>query len=246
MPTIVAIIPALNEEVAIPRVVRAIPRDLISRVIVVDNGSTDRTAAMAQAAGAEVVHQPQRGYGSACRAGVEAASEADILVFLDGDGSFDPAECSRIVAPIIEGRADLVLGSRELGGVPVSAILPHQRLGNRLVALLLRRLYGLRVTDVGPFRAIRRSTLAALAMREPTYGWPTEMIVKAARAKVRIVEVPASYGARVGGESKVSGTLRGTVLAGYRMLALTLKYAWDSKNQESTREQLSKGTKEQT
>jgi glycosyltransferase involved in cell wall biosynthesis len=225
MPTIVAIIPALNEEAAIPQVVRAIPRDVIGRVIVVDNGSTDQTAAAALAAGAEVASQPARGYGNACRAGVEAAPEADILVFLDGDGSFDPAECRRIIAPIIEGRADLVLGSRELGGASVSAILPHQRLGNRLVALLLRRLYGLRVTGVGPFRAIRGSTLAALAMREPTYGWPTEMVVKAARAGARIVEVPASYRARVGGESKVSGTLRGTILAGYRMLALTLKYA---------------------
>jgi glycosyltransferase involved in cell wall biosynthesis len=226
MSQIVVIVPALNEAIAIPSVVRAVPREVVSRVIVVDNGSTDGTAAAAAAAGADVVVEPRRGYGNACRAGVAAAPEADVLVFLDGDGSFDPAETARVLAPILAGQADLVLGSRELGGVPVDALLPHQRFGNRLVAWLLRRLYRLEVTDVGPFRAIRRATLDRLDMREPTYGWPTEMVVKAARHRARIVEVPASYRARLGGESKVSGTLRGTLLAGYRMLALTLKYAW--------------------
>ena len=225
MPTIVMIIPALNEAASISDVIRAIPHDLVSRVIVVDNGSTDGTAAVASATGADVVIEPRRGYGNACRAGVDAAPEADVLVFLDGDGSFDPAETSRIIAPILAGTADLVLGSRELCGVSVTALLPHQRFGNRLVAMLLRRFYGLRVTDVGPFRAIRRTTLAALNMREPTYGWPIEMVVKAARQRARIVEVPASYGPRTGGVSKVSGTLRGTVITGYRMLALTLKHA---------------------
>ncbi|MDP9315614.1 MAG: glycosyltransferase family 2 protein [Chloroflexota bacterium] len=226
MAMVVAIIPALNEVTAIAHVVRVVPHTVVQRIIVVDNGSTDGTAAAARAAGAEVLAQPQRGYGNACRSGVAAARHADVLLFLDGDGSFDPAEARRIVAPILENRADLVLGSRELGSVPVSAILPHQRFGNRLVAFLLRRLYGLHVSDMGPFRAIRRTTLDALDMRERTYGWPTEMVVKAARHGARIVEVPASYRARIGGTSKVSGTLRGTVLAGYRMLTLTLKYAW--------------------
>ncbi len=222
---IVAIIPALNEAAAISHVVKAIPNDIVSRVIVVDNGSTDGTAAAARAAGADVVEQHQRGYGNACRAGVNAAKEADVLVFLDGDGSFEPREIASLVKPILTNDADLVLGSRELGGTPSRALLPHQRFGNRLVAWLLRRLYHMDVTDVGPFRAIRRTTLEVLAMCEPTYGWPTEMVVKAARHNARIAEVPVSYTNRLGGESKVSGTVRGTVLAGYRMLALTFKYA---------------------
>jgi len=226
MSDVAVIIPALNEEVAIPDVVRSLPRALVQRVIVVDNGSTDGTADAARAAGAEVVVEPQRGYGRACRAGVVAARSADVLVFMDGDGSFDAAEIERLLAPIHAGRADLVLGSRELGGTYVAGMLPHQRFGNRLVALLIRVLYRIKVTDVGPFRAIRRPLLESLQMREPTYGWPAEMLVKAARRGARIVEVPISYRPRHGGESKVSGTLRGTVLAGYRMLALTLRYAW--------------------
>lgn len=223
---VVAIIPALNEEAAIAAVIGAIPRGTISRVIVVDNGSTDRTAAVAQAAGADVVVQPLRGYGAACQAGAHAACDADVLVFLDGDGSFDAAQAPDVVAPIIAGNADLVLGSRELGGVAPHAMPAHQQWGNRLVAWLLRRLYGIHVTDVGPFRAIRRTTLDALKMQELTYGWPTEMIVKAARQQAQIVEVPTKYMVRKGGESKVGGTVRGSVLAGYRMLALTLKHGW--------------------
>ncbi len=218
--------PRPHEGAAIAQVVRSGPRTFVQRSIVVDNGSTDGTAEAARAAGADVFVQPQRGYGNAFRSGVAVARDANILVFLDGNSAFDPAETCRIVTPILENRADLVLGSREVGGVPISAILPHQRFGNRLVAFLLRPLYGLHVTDVGPFRVIRRTTLDALDMRERTYGWPTEMVVKAARYGAGILEVPASYRARIGGESKVSGTLRGTVSAGYRMLALTLKYAW--------------------
>lgn len=222
--TIVLIIPALNEEAAIAHVLAAVPSGLVDLVIVVDNGSTDATSTVARSNGAQVIEQPLRGYGNACRAGIAAAGAADILVFMDGDGSFDPAELSRVITPIMEDRADFVLGSRELGGA-VSAMLPHQRAGNRLVAFLLRRLYGLQVTDVGPFRAIRRPTLEQLHMAEATYGWPTEMVVKAAKARVRMVEVPVSYVERRGGESKVSGTVRGTVLTAYRMLALTFKYA---------------------
>jgi glycosyltransferase involved in cell wall biosynthesis len=225
MNEVVVIIPALNEVEAIAEVVRAVPARIVSRVIVVDGGSTDGTAAAALDAGADVVIQRRRGYGSACRAGVEAAPDADVFVFLDGDGSFDPAQIDPLVAPILADEADLVLGSRELGGISRGSMPPQQRWGNRLVATLLHLLYGLRVTDVGPFRAIRRTTLDMLDMCEPTYGWPTEMIVKAARRQARIVEIPTTYRARVGGKSKVSGTLRGTVFAGYQMLALTLRYA---------------------
>ena len=226
MTRVVVIIPALNEADAIAQVVRAIPAAIVHHVIVVDGGSTDGTVEAAGTAGAEVVVQPQRGYGNACRAGVDTARDADVLVFLDGDGSFDPAQIALLVAPILADQAELVLGSRELGGISLASMPPQQRFGNRLVAWLLRRLYGLQITDVGPFRAIRRDTLELLQMSEPTYGWPTEMIVKAARRKVRMVEVPTSYRARIGGKSKVSGTVRGSVLAGYQMLALTVKYAW--------------------
>jgi glycosyltransferase involved in cell wall biosynthesis len=223
---IVVIIPALNEAEAIAHVIRAIPAALVSSVIVVDGGSTDGTVAAAKAAGADVVMQPQRGYGNACAAGVAAASDADVLVFLDGDGSFDPAQIAALIAPILANQADFVLGSRELGGIDRASMPLQQRWGNRLVAWLLHRLYGLHVTDVGPFRAIRRTALEMLDMREPTYGWPTEMVVKAARRNIKIVEVPTSYAARIGGKSKVGGTVRGSILAGYQMLALTLKYAW--------------------
>lgn len=222
---VAAIIPALNEEAAIGDVVAAVPRSIVDKVIVVDNGSTDGTAQAAAAAGAVVVYEPRRGYGRACMAGVAAAGGAEALLFLDGDGSCDPAEAPLLVAPLLAGQADLVLGSRELGGVAHGAMAPHQRLGNRLVAWLLRRLYGIAVTDIGPFRAVRSQALCSLAMREQTYGWPVEMVVKAARQGLRIIEVPTRSRPRAGGESKVSGTLRGTLLAGYHMLALTLRYA---------------------
>ena len=222
--SVALIIPALNEETAIARVVQQVPRELVDRVIVVDNGSTDRTAENARAAGAEVVMQPKRGYGNACWAGFQAAQNADILIFLDGDGSFDPQEIAQVLAPLQADAAELVLGSRELGGTRVEALLPHQRLGNRIVAWLVRLLYQINVTDVGPFRAVKRSILDDLQMVERTYGWTTEMVVKAARRGYRIMEVPISYGERMGGESKVSGTLRGTVLTAYRMFALVLKH----------------------
>lgn len=231
------IIPALNEAGNIARLVGEIPRDAADQidVIVVDNGSTDATAAVAQQAGAQVISEPRRGYGQACAAGVAAISASVrasntttdlVVVFLDGDGSFDPAELPRLLAPIADKHADMVLGSRALGGMEPGAMPPHQRFGNRLVSRLMGLLYGLHITDLGPYRAIRWETLANIDMREMTFGWPTEMIVKAVRIKARLVEVPVSYRRRWTGQSKVSGTLRGTLLATYFILGVTLRYAF--------------------
>ncbi len=222
---IAVVIPALDEEAAIGHVVREIPRELVEEIVVVDNGSTDRTAEVARAAGATVIREPMRGYGAACLAGAMAVQDADILVFLDGDRSDDPSEMPVVLRPILEGRADLVIGSRIAGRAEEGALTPHQRFGNRLVTWMLRLLYGLRLTDIGPFRAIRAETLGDLKMEHKTYGWPVEMIVKAAKKGCRIVEVPVSCRKRVG-RSKVAGTMRGSLLAGYYLLSTTLRYAW--------------------
>ncbi len=225
------IIPARNEEVPLPGLLAEISPGVADVVIVVDNGSTDRTADVAQAAGAWVVQEPRAGYGFACAAGVGAAEErgAEVLVFLDADGSFDPAQIPDLLAPIEARQADLVLGSRLGGGMEPGAMAPHARLGNWLVARLMRLLYGLQVTDLGPFRAIRADLLARLEMQEMTYGWPAEMMVKTARRGARVVEVPVRYRVRRGGQSKVSGTVRGTMLATYFILFVTLRYAFGRK-----------------
>jgi glycosyltransferase involved in cell wall biosynthesis len=218
------IIPALNEAACIGPLLMELPFGLAQQVIVVDNGSTDDTAGAARQAGAQVISEPRRGYGHACAAGV-AASSGEALAFIDGDGSFVPGELSDLLAPIMRGEADLVLGTRMRGGMVAGAMPPHQRFGNRLVARLMYSLYGLRLTDLGPFRVVRRDLLLALAMRERTYGWPVEMIVKAARHNARIVELPVSYRPRMAGQSKVGGTVRGTVMATYRILRTTVQYA---------------------
>ncbi len=225
------ILPARNEASPLPGVLAEIPTEVVDLVVVVDNGSADGTAAVARQAGAVVVSEPRAGYGFACAAGVRAAAEqgAEVMVFLDADGSFDPAQMPDLLAPISFGRADLVLGSRRSGGMERGAMPPHARLGNGLVALLMRLLYGLQVTDLGPYRAIRADLLAYIGMREMTYGWPTEMMVKAAREGARVVEVPVRYRVRRGGRSKVSGTLRGTMLATYYILFVTLRYAFGRK-----------------
>ena len=217
------IIPALNEAGSLGPLLAEVPADLAHQVIVVDNGSTDRTAEVAQAARATVIHEPRRGYGFACAAGT-AAADGDVLTFMDGDGSFAPAELHNLLVPLIQDKADLVLGSRMRGnkiGMP-----PHQRFGNLLFVWLLRQRFGLKLTDLGPYRAIRRELLLALDMRERTYGWPLEMIIKTARQRKRIVEVPISYYARTAGQSKVGGTLRGSILTAYRFFHVMLRYSF--------------------
>lgn len=224
---VAVIIPALNEEEAVAHVLADVPRDLVHQVIVVDNGSTDRTGDVARAAGARVVREERRGYGYACAAGVAAAADGfDVLVFMDGDGSDDTSQMQALIEPIERDEADLVLGSRVLGPAARGALLPHQRLGNGLTTALVRLLYGQRITDLPPFKAIRRPVLTELAMREMTYGWTVEMIVKCARRGHRIIEVPVATRPRIAGQSKVSGTIKGTVLAAYYLLGTTLKYAW--------------------
>lgn len=218
------IIPALNEAGCIGPLLGELPTGLVQQVVVVDNGSTDDTAGAARRAGAQVVREPRRGYGFACAAGV-AAAHGNVLAFMDGDGSFVPAELGTLLAPIAAGTADLTLGTRMRRGMVPGAMPPHQRVGNQLVAGLTRRLYSIELTDLGPFRAIRRDLLESLHMREQTYGWPIEMIVKAARQHARIVEQPVSYRPRMAGQSKVGGTVRGTVLATYRILYTTMRYA---------------------
>jgi glycosyltransferase involved in cell wall biosynthesis len=224
-PKTTVIIPVLNEAGNIAPLVREVLTTAPVGVIVVDNGSTDATAAEAEQAGALVVSEPRRGYGYACAAGVAAAQGAGVLVFLDGDYSFLPSDLPALMKPIESDQAELVLGSRWLGRIEPGSMPPQQRFGNWLVARLTNRLYGLAITDLGPYRAVRRSLIDQLDMREMTFGWPTEMLVKAARRRARIVEVPVSYHNRRAGQSKVSGTLRGTLLAGWHILHVTLRYA---------------------
>jgi glycosyltransferase involved in cell wall biosynthesis len=219
------IIPALNEEESLPVVLRELPWSTLHQVIVVDNGSQDRSADVAAAHGAQVVREPQRGYGAACLAGVQAAPEADVLIFLDADGSFDATEIPALVGPIARGEVDLALGSRLLGSREPGAMPLHGIVGNWLVARTIGYLADIRLTDLGPFRAIKRQTLERLHLQERTYGWPCEMIIKTARLGVPICEVPVRYRRRRGGQSKVSGTWRGTFWASYRILRVTYTYA---------------------
>jgi glycosyltransferase involved in cell wall biosynthesis len=217
------IIPVLNEAECIGALLAELPPEAAHEVLVVDNGSTDDTAAIARGAGVRVVSEPRRGYGYACAAGAAVAS-GEVLVFIDGDGSFLPEQIALLVGAIAAG-ADLALGTRMRGGMAAGAMPPHQLHGNRLVAWLVGRLYGVPLTDLGPFRAIRRTLLNRLDMRERTYGWPIEMIVKAARQGATIIELPVDYRPRFAGQSKVGGTVRGTLLATYRILSVTLRYA---------------------
>jgi glycosyltransferase involved in cell wall biosynthesis len=223
------IIPALNEEQSLPRVLGDLPA--VGRVIVVDNGSTDKTAAVAAAAGATVVQEPQRGYGAACLRGlaeIETAIGREeptllVVVFLDGDYSDYPERLPDLVAPILSGEADFVVGSRLMGQRESGAMPPQSVWGNRLACFLMRGLFGARYTDLGPFRAIDYQALRSLGMVDQNFGWTVEMQIKAARARLRTLEVPVPYRCRIG-QSKISGTLAGTIKAGYRILFVIAKY----------------------
>jgi glycosyltransferase involved in cell wall biosynthesis len=224
---IAAVIPCLNEEPSVGGVVerlRAQPYVRLDRIVVVDNGSTDRTGQVARAAGADVVREERRGYGHACLAGVLAAEDAEVIVLLDGDAADDPADLPRILGPLLEGRAELIVGSRAIGSGEPGSMTPQQVVGNRVAAGLMRLLYGSRVSDLGPFRAIRRRDLLALDMQEMTYGWSVEMMVKAARAGYRYHEVPVRYHRRIG-VSKVGGTVKGSIWAGWAIISTVLRYA---------------------
>jgi glycosyltransferase involved in cell wall biosynthesis len=221
---IVVVIPTLDEEQSIADVVRSIPRAIVSRVIVADGGSRDATAARAKAAGADVIHAG-RGYGRACLAATMAAEEADIVVFMDGDGADDPRSIAALVEPIRSGGCDFVLGSRARGKREEGSIAWHQLAAGRLAGWGMRLVYGVSYTDMSALRAIRRQALLELAMRELTYGWNLEMQMRAARAGLRILEIPVDYRRRRGGNSKVAGSLTGTMRAGARIIATFARVA---------------------
>jgi glycosyltransferase involved in cell wall biosynthesis len=226
MSKVSVVIPALNEQEPIPGVVReCFATSVLDEVIVVDNGSTDRTAERAREAGARVITAP-RGYGRACAAGVRALSPGcDIVVFLDGDGSDVPAFVPQLIEPIVRRTHDFVIGSRTRGQREPGSMNFQQILSGRIAGWIIQQLYGVAYTDMCPFRAIRRDALAKLNMREETYGWNLEMQMKAARAGLRILEIPVNHRCRTGGESKVSGTFRGTFVAGSRIIATLFRVA---------------------
>ena len=217
------VIPAYNEAQSIGRVLGDLPSDLVTEVLVVDSNSTDGTADVARKMGAHVIQEPRRGYGRACLTGIANTNSPDVVVFLDGDYSDRPSELPILLAPITEGRADITIGSRLSGGGNSGALLWHQAYGNRLAAGLIRLLYGVKISDLGPFRAGRADMLRALALEEATYGWAVEMILKGAIAGYRIVEVPVSYHPRIG-KSKISGTAKGTIGAAWFILSRIVRY----------------------
>lgn len=229
MPEIVVIIPALNEERAIGKVLAHIPGNLASEVVVVDNNSSDATAKVARNFGATVVHESRKGYGFACLKGIEYVKsrpkKTDVVVFLDADYSDYPNEMANLIQPIIQRDYDFVMGSRLLGKRQKGAMSWHQVLGNRLATMLINALYGVHYTDLGPFRAIKLDNLLKLDMKEHRYGWTAEMQAKAAKQRLRCVEVPVTYRARIG-TSKISGTAKGTLCAGCSILATLLKNRW--------------------
>jgi glycosyltransferase involved in cell wall biosynthesis len=226
-PRVVVIIPAFNEENSVQKVIRDIPKTLVSEIVVVNNNSSDATSENAGAAGATVLSEPRQGYGFACLKGIEYVSRQnptpDIVVFVDADYSDHPEEMPKLVAPIVEQGYDLVIGSRALGNRERGAMLPQQIFGNWLATTLMRGLYGTKFTDLGPFRAIRFDQLMAIGMKDQTYGWTVEMQLKAAKLGLRCCEVPVTYRKRIG-VSKVSGTVKGTMMAGYKIITTIFRY----------------------
>jgi len=226
-PIIDVIIPAFNEEKSIGLVLDEIPKNLVRRVVVANNNSTDATAEVAEKHGATVVFEAKAGYGNACLKAMDFIAKQeekpDIVVFLDGDHSDFPEQMSEVVQPILDAKADLVIGSRALGKSESGSLTPQQVFGNWLATRLLKLFYGVKFTDLGPFRAIRYKSLLALEMNDPTYGWTVEMQIKAAKLNLKCVEVPVNYRVRIG-QSKVSGTVRGTIGAGYKIILTLIKY----------------------
>jgi glycosyltransferase involved in cell wall biosynthesis len=229
IPVIDVIIPVYNEAVALPFVLAAIPKTWVRQVIVCNNGSTDNTAEVAKAQGAVVIDQSERGYGNACLAGIRylkslpTSDQPELIVFLDGDYSDYPEELPNVVAPILNDGQDLVIGSRSLGGLEPGAMTVPQRFGNWLAPLLIRIFFKYRFSDLGPFRAIRWEKLLAMDMQDRNYGWTVEMQVKAAIMQLRCTEVAVRYRKRAGGKSKVSGTIKGSVLAGWKIITTIFK-----------------------
>ena len=228
------VIPTHNEAQAIDRVLADLPSDLVSEVIIVDSNSNDGTPEIAASRGARVIQEPRRGYGRACLTGLAVATSPDVVVFLDGDYSDRPSELPILLAPIIEGRADITLGSRLQKQNSTGALPWHQAFGNRLAAGLIKVLYGLNISDLGPFRAGRAEVLRSLDLQEITYGWAVEMILKGTIAGLRVVEVPVSYYPRIG-KSKISGTLKGTVGAAWFILSLIVRYYFRHRGTETRR-----------
>ncbi len=217
----VVIIPALNEERSIGRVIGDIPQDLVTEIVVVNNGSTDSTARVASSSGATVIEEERRGYGQACLAGIDYIKNSsympDIIVFLDADYSDYPQEIKELISPITEGGYDLVIGSRTIGERQKGALLPQALVGNYVATRLIKLFYRVDFTDLGPFRAIRYDKLLSLDMRDKTFGWTVEMQVKAAKNGLRCAEVPVSYRKRIG-TSKITGTVAGSVMAGVKII----------------------------
>jgi glycosyltransferase involved in cell wall biosynthesis len=228
-PRIDVLIPAWNEEKSLPMVISGLPKEWVRQVIVCDNGSADQTASVAKQAGAIVVQEPKKGYGNACLAGMcyleqlSPSEQPEIVVFIDGDFSDFPEELPKVAGPILNDGMDMVIGSRMLGGMEANAMTLPQRFGNWLAPALIRLIWGYRFSDLGPFRAIRWESLKALQMQDKNYGWTVEMQVKAAKMKLKCSEVPVRYRKRAAGQSKVSGTIKGTILAGWKIITTIFK-----------------------